>query len=271
MKMALLFALVVVGIIAPCRAQPGRNAGDETLGHIATTLWFNNHPDQILFGTNMRRQAMRFDTMPQTGENLHQRAMFEPDMETAIALLEKSTQLDPKLHNTVGWSYLVAYHDYPRALYHLNAYDDLTPNFDDMDNMAPVSYLKGLCYRNMGNHTEAVREFSRGIDSLVRKHGVEWVNYKYFVSRAISYSALGQFDKALIDLDLATRNCTHDSPLILYHKGRVFEGQGRPTDAKRAFTDAKFFWQANNAKGISQPEDDYNLVLEDDIDEALKK
>ncbi len=267
MKTGLLLLLLLLGFPTASLAQ----SGDYALGDIAMTFSYNRHTGHFFMGANTKQAAAQLDTMPNTAENLQQRAMFERDIAKAVAMLEKSTELDPKMHNTVGWSFLFAYRDYPRALRHLDAYDALTPNVDDTDGMSPVSYLKGLCYRNMGNHAEAVREFSRGIDSLATKHGSEWVNYKHYVTRAISYLALNQLDKALADLESAIKNSTSDSPLALYYKGKAFLQQGRTTDAKRAFQDAQFFWQANRVKGISQPEDQNNPVTEDDIDEALKQ
>lgn len=271
MKTLLLVMMIWVGSKLDSPAQSRTDAGDEQLGNVTMALMLNSRPDHLLFGSNWQKQLSRFDTMAQTGENLHQRAMFEHDTEKAIAMLEQCTQLDPKLHNTVGWSYLVEYRDFPRALHHLNAYDDLTPNFDDVDGMSPVSYLKGLCYRNMGNHVEAVRQFSKGIDSLAKKHGPEWVNYKHLVSRAVSYMALNQLGKALADLSAATENCTSDSPMILYFKGKLLQQQGQQIEARRIFQEAKFRWQANRVKGISQPEDDHNLVTESDLDDTLKQ
>ncbi len=265
MKMGLIL-LLWFGIAPVSLAQ----SGNEALTEIAMTLFWNHRTSHIFMGANAKQSMAILDTMAVTAEVLQQRAMFERDIEKAVVMLEKSTELDSKMHNTVGWSFLFAYRDYPRALRHLEAYDALTPNFDDTDVTSPVSYLKGLCYRSMGNHAEAVREFSKGIDSLAKKQGSEWVNYKHYVTRSISYLALNQSDKALADLDSAVKNSTSDSPLALYFKGKALLQQGRITDARRAFQDAQFFWQANRAKGISQPEDDTNLVTEEDIAEALK-
>ena len=215
-----------------------------------------------------------FDTMAVTGETMSQQASYHfmlLDYEKGVALTEKSTELDPKQHRDAGRTYMMTLHDYPRALRHLEAFDALTPDFDDSDGIAPISYLKGLCYRNMGNHSEAVRQFSKGIDSLAAKHGSEWVNYKHYVSRSVSYLAISQPDKALADLDSAMKNSTSESPLALYYKGKTLLQQGRTTGAKRAFQDAQFFWQANRVKGITQPEDYNNPVTEGDIEEALKQ
>lgn len=270
MKISILLLCLGLSIPARCVAQFG---GDD-LSQIAWTLSVNRHTGNFFMGLAGKRQVARFDTMAVTGRNIGQQAFYylmRQEYEKGVALLEKSTELDPKQHRDAGRTYMMTFHDYPRALRHLNAFDALTPDFDDTDGMAPISYLKGLCYRNMGNHTEAVRQFSQGIDSLAAKHGSEWVNYKHYVSRAISYMAIDQSDKALADLDSAMKNSTSESPLALYYKGNVYRRQGRTTDAKRAFEDARFFWQANRAKGISQPEDYNNPVTEADIEEALKQ
>lgn len=269
-------------------AQPA----DDPLNTIAATLYRNRHqsPTEL----HSRRQVAELENGPlrpfrRRGPNgtvteirdstelrlANQRArsfhyLIDRDFEQAVAMLEKAIQLNPKEHYAAARTYLRNLRDYPRALHHFDAYDALTPDFDDSDGLFPVSYLKGLCYRNMGNHAEAVREFSKGIDSLSRKHGSEWVNYKQYVSRAISYLAIGQPDKALADLDSADKNATSESPLVLYYRAKAYEQQGRPTDAKRELQDALFFWQANRVKGITQPEDTNNRITEQDIEDALK-
>ena len=270
MKISILLAMFGFGFCFSSVAQ----SGSDDLNQVAWMLSANRHTGQLFRGLGSKWQLARLDTIAVTGETMSQQAFYylmQQNYEKGVALLEKSTQLDPKQHRNAGWTYMMTLRDYPRALRHLNAFDALTPDFDDTDGISPVSYLKGLCYRNMGNHAEAVRQFSKGIDSLAKKHGSEWVNYKHYVSRAISYLSLNQPDKALIDLDSALKNSTSESPLALYHRGKAYQQQGRTADAKRAFQDAQFFWQANRVKGISQPEDYNNPVTEGDIDEALKQ
>jgi len=270
MKNSIFLLWLGLALSSRCVAQ----FGSDDLTLTAWTLSINRHTGNFFMGLGSKRQMARFDTMATTGRNMGQQAFYylmQQDYEKGVFFLEKSTELDPKQHRDAGRTYMNTLHDYPRALCHLDAFDALTPDFDDTDGIAPISYLKGLCYRNMGNHTEAVRQFSKGIDSLAVKHGSEWVNYKHYVSRAISYLVLNQPDKTLADLDSAMKNSTSESPLALYYKGKTLLQQGRTTEAKRAFQDAQFFWQANRVKGISQPEDYNNPVTEADIDEALKQ
>lgn len=270
MKTSILLVMLGFGFSANSVAQ----FGSDDLAQTVWTLSMNRHAGQFFMGLGSKRQLARFDTMAVTGETMSQQATYylmQHEYEKGIALLEKSTQFNPKQHRDAGWTYMMSFRDYPRALRHLDAFDALTPDFDDSDGIFPVSYLKGLCYRHMGNYGEAVRQFSKGIDSLAAKHGSEWVNYKQYVSRAVSYLAINQVDKALADLDSAMKNSTSESPLAFYYRGKAYQQQGRITDAKRAFQDAQFFWQANRVKGISQPEDYNNPVTEADIDEALKQ
>lgn len=262
------------------------------LGSVTQTLWLNQHPAMSQFHSKrlvaqlengplrpFRRRGANgefveiTDTTQMQLANLRSRAFhygLDYDFERMVAALEGAAQHDPKQHYEAARAYLRDLRDYPRALHHLDAYDALTPDFDDSDGLFPVSFLKGLCYRSLGNHAEAVQQFNKGIDSLAKKHGSEWVNYKQYVSRAVSYLALQQPGRALADLDSTARNLTADSPLVLYYKGKAYTQQGRPTDAKRAYQDAFFFWQANRVKGITQPEDTNNPITERDIEVELK-
>jgi tetratricopeptide (TPR) repeat protein len=288
MKTSLLLLLLCVGFPIASVAQ---FSGDE-LKDIAWTLSMNRHTDSFFVGLWSKRalessqlrpirrrtatggvEEIR-DSVQMKASNRRQRSfsyLMQQNYEQAVALLEESAALDPKEHFAAGRTYLRNLRDYPRALRHLDAYDALTPDFDDNDGIFPISYLKGLCYRNMGNHAEAVRQFSKGIDSLAAKHGAEWVNYKQYVSRAISYLSVNQPDKALGDLVIAQKNASPASPLVYFYKGKTLRQMGRMAEGKQAFQEAQFFWQANRVKGIGQPEDYNNPVIEEDIDEALKQ
>jgi tetratricopeptide (TPR) repeat protein len=290
MKTVIFFLLLLEAPFI-CSAQFD---GDK-LVDIASMLSINRHTNDVFVWLNSRRfmaqpgmrrsaafrQRTASGAIPthqdtaqidaRTSRELSFHYIQQQDFEKGVALLEKSTELDPKQHREAAWTYMMTFRDYPRALRHLEAFDALTPDLDDSDGISPISYHKGLCDRGMGNHAEAIRQFSKGIDSLAKKHGSEWVNYKHYVTRAISYLVLNQPDKALADLEAAQKNSTSESPLALYYTGKAYGQQGRTTDARRAFQDALFFWQANRVKGITQPEDYTNPVTEQDIEEALKQ
>lgn len=236
----------------------------------ATVLAMNRQTPTQFFFSGKREQA-RQDTISATGPNYRFRALkyvWQRDYEQAADWFEKTANLFPKEHGAVGEFYMSFLLDYPRALRHLDAHDALTPDFDDMINHNPVSYLRGLTYRNMGDHAKALEQFSTAIDPLENKHGTEWVNYRHYVSRAISYIATQQPEKALTDLEKAAKNFGR-STLVQYYRGKALLQLDRTTEARTAFQDASFFFKAQRAERNDDQEDRFNLLYESEIDEAI--
>ncbi|AQG81148.1 tetratricopeptide repeat protein [Spirosoma montaniterrae] len=227
-------------------------------------------PTQFFFST--KREQNRLDTATATGPNYRLRALnyvWLRHYEQAAQWFEKAAEHFPKEHGAAGEFYFTFLRDTDRALRHLNAFDALTVNFDDHINHNPVSYLRGLVYRDRGNHPKAIEQFCIAIDSLEKKHGAEWVNYRHYVSRAVSYLATQQPGKALLDLDKAAHNYPK-SPLVQYQRGVALRQLGRTAEARTALQDASFFYKQNRAQRGSYPqEDDNNPLFEPDIDAAI--
>lgn len=238
------------------------------------SLLATNRLSQSRFYFGTKREQKQLDTSSATVSNLRTRTynhLWQQDYEQASDWLEKLTTLYPKEHDTAGEIYLLTFKDYPRALRHFDAYDALTPAFDDIVGYNPVSYLKGLAWRGLNDHQKAINQFSIAIDSLVIKHGAEWVNYKHFVSRAISYIATKQPEKALLDLNLAAKNFTR-SALVQYHRGHALLLLNRMDEARTAFQEASFFVKALRAERTGDYlEDSFNPVYEAEIDDALNQ
>lgn len=234
----------------------------------------NNRPYEPAFSGATKRQKNYFDTLSSSAQHYRDQSFYylwQYDYEKATSWLEKTGDSYPKEQGMIGEIYLRHIKDYPRAIRHLDAYDALTPHFDDMISHNPVSYLRGLAYRGLNSHLKAIEQFCITIDSLSRKHGAEWVNYKHFVSRAVSYIATGQPNKALADLDQATKNFSR-SALVAYHRGRALLQLGRTVEARTAFQDASFFVKALRAQRAGDyQEDDFNPVYEEEIDEAINQ
>ena len=235
-------------------------------------LLAQNRATRFGFAYNTKREAARWDTAAITGENSRFRALsyvWQRNYELAAEWFEKTTALFPKEHGAAGEFYLRFLCDPARALRHLDAFDALTPTFDDIVNHNPVSYLRGLTFQYMGNHSGAIEQLSKAIDPLADKHGAEWVNYRHFISRAVSYVATNQPEKALADLDRANKNYGQ-SALVQYYRGRALQQLGRTAEAHTAFQDASFFFKAYRADHYEgAQEDEFNLLYEAQIDDAL--
>ncbi len=235
-------------------------------------LMAQNRATRFGFAYNTKRELARWDTMAVTAENYRFRAMnyvWQQEYEQAAAWFEKTTALFPKEHGAAGEFYLEFLKDPSRALHHLDAFDALTPTFDDVVNHNPVSYLRGLTFRYVGDHQKAIEQFSKAIDPLADKHGTEWVSYRHFIGRAVSYVAMNQPEKALIDLDKANKNYGQ-SALVQYYRGLALQQLGRVAEARTAFQDASFFFKAHRANHYEgTQEDEFNPLYEAQIDEAL--
>lgn len=245
--------------------------GERYLKDCASMLAANRKAQSMFFYSTKREKA-RLDTLSASSQNYRSRAfnyVWQRDYERAAVWLETTANQYPKEHGMVGEIYLSTLRDYPRALTHFGAYDALTPTFDDIVGYNPVSYMSGLAYRGLGDHKKAIEFFSKAIDSLAVKHGAEWVNYRHFVSRAVSYIATQQPEKALADLANSTKNFNR-SALVQYHRGRALLLLNRTAEARMAFQDASFFVKALRAERTGDyQEDNFNPVYESEIDEAL--
>ena len=246
--------------------------GERYLRDCASLLATNRVAQPMFFYTT-NRERLRLDTLSASSQNDRSRAfnyVWRKEYEQAASWLEKTANQHPKEHGIVGEIYLSTLRDYPRALAHFEAYDALTPTFDDIVGYNPVSYMSGLAYRGLGDHKKAIELFSKAIDSLAIKHGAEWVNYRHFVSRAVSYIATQQPEKALADLENATKNFNR-SALVQYHRGRALLLLNRTAEARTAFQDASFFVKALRVQRSGDyQEDNANPVYESEIDEVLK-
>ncbi|MBC8156382.1 MAG: tetratricopeptide repeat protein [Bacteroidetes bacterium] len=188
------------------------------------------------------------------------------DYDQAVAYYERACRLDPKFHGYTGWVYLEYMRDYPRALRHLNAYDSLTANPNDMTGDNPVLFLKGRAYSQLGDTDKAIEHYSLAIAHIEQTVGSEWVNYLFYVARGVAYLkdrpklALTNFDKAITNAP--------QSAMAHYHRGRALQRLDRLAEAKTAYTDAAFFLKTKPIERDVYFEH-FDAVYEPDITAAL--
>lgn len=239
----------------------------------ASMLAWNRTSAREYFYATKREKARR-DTLATTGENSRRTALhylWQHDYEQAATWLEATADRFPKEHGEVGVIYLTYLRDPLRALRHFDAFDALTPNFEDYIGNDPVSYERGLAYRQLAEHDKAIAQFTTAIELVEKKHGWEWVNYRHYVSRATGYIALGQPEKALADLEKAAR-IYRQSAVVPFQRGRALAQMNRRSEALSAYQDALFFFREKRAKnGFGSSEDRANPLAESEIDEAINR
>jgi tetratricopeptide (TPR) repeat protein len=136
----------------------------------------------------------------------------------AIAALEKAIQLDPTYNGYYGWVLLYYYHDYEKALKHLEIYDALTPQFNDAAVGEDIHFLKGLAYLQLKNYEAAILEFDQNIKHYTKTFGKKWTNPYCSFYKGRCYQALNKLKKANLAFDTAIKidsNCTE----AYYYKG----------------------------------------------------
>ena len=155
----------------------------------------------------------------------------------AKEMLDSALSLSSEIHGYYGWISLYYHRNYSKALYHLEEYDKLTPNFSDAPVGEDIHFLKGLCFMQLSEYGKAVEEFKLNIKEVEKSSGNDWINpYSYFYLgrclhkmdkfekaigcynnaiklyesssesyfyKALSYLELGEKEKAIINLEVA--------------------------------------------------------------------
>lgn len=131
------------------------------------------------------------------------------------------------------WSNFIVGLSYERSIKRLNEYDDLTPNQPDFCWGEHINFLKGLCYKQMGDYGNSIKEFN----TLIEYEG-EYVDVYGYVYRGISYMNLEQYSDAISDFDLAIKQ--YDKCAMAYfYKGFCYEKLGNLKLAKEQYYTAQ--------------------------------
>jgi tetratricopeptide (TPR) repeat protein len=100
----------------------------------------------------------------------------------SIQALEKSLAINAsEMEGYYGWVLLYYFRDYEKSLKHLNHYDDLTPNATDAPVGENIHFLKGLCYYQLNQYENSIKEFEKNEKFEVEHFGQKNCNsYIYF-------------------------------------------------------------------------------------------
>lgn len=117
----------------------------------------------------------------------------------AIQALEKSLAINAKeVEGYYGWVLLYYYRDYEKSLKHLNHYDNLTPQDVDAPVGENIHFLKGLCYYQMNQYQNAIKEFELNEKFEVSHFGQKNCNTYIYFYIARNYEKLNDFKNAEI-------------------------------------------------------------------------
>lgn len=115
----------------------------------------------------------------------------------AIQALEKSLAINAtEMEGYYGWVLLYYFRDYKKSLKHLNHYDDLTPTTTDAPVGENIHFLKGLCYYQLNEYQNAIKEFKINEQFEVSHFGQKNCNTYIYFYIARNYEKLNDIKKA---------------------------------------------------------------------------
>lgn len=154
----------------------------------------------------------------------------------------KAVALDPEgWQGWRGYLYLYFYRDYERAIHDFNTIDSLTPNFVDYPQSQSVHFMRGICYLQLGNYEKAIEYFDMHIAHETKEAGIDFIEAKAFLYKAIAHWKSGDMQKAKETLDLGVsvddKNADLYFWLAKYHRemGEDAKAKGYIEQAKKQF------------------------------------
>jgi tetratricopeptide (TPR) repeat protein len=161
----------------------------------------------------------------------------------SIQALEKSLAINAKeVEGYYGWVLLYYYRDYEKSLNHLNHYDSLTPNDVDAPVGENIHFLKGLCYYQLNQYQNAIKEFEVNEKFEVSHFGKKYCNSYIYFYMARCYEKSADLKNAEFYYKKAVKQSQFPVEASFY-LGSLYIRNGKPEAGKKllkkALTHAK--------------------------------
>lgn len=162
------------------------------------------------------------------------------DFVTWRKYMDKAVALQPtRTLDVRGWCRFKFLRDYEGALEDLKRFDSLShfASKHTGDGTYSLNVVMALCERELGNYSNAVLYFSRGIDSIFYTKGKDFIGLFDFLHRAVLKLRQRDYTGALSDLNQQEKVCRNYVETS-YYKGIVYRALGKHKLARRQFQNA---------------------------------
>ena len=185
--------------------------------------------------------------------------------------VDKAVALKPMEYLGVrAWCRFKFLHDYEGALSDLLQLDTLTQFNPGQsgDGSYDLHIVMALCERESGHYKNAFHYFSIGIDSVLRRKGIEWVGLYDYLHRAVMRMRIKDYTGALSDLDRQIDKYPKFAETY-YYRGQVLLLTGHKEEAKMAFDKSKLLFISEGYHLHDPYCEMFDEVCLEDIENAL--
>ncbi|MEM9546266.1 MAG: tetratricopeptide repeat protein [Bacteroidota bacterium] len=164
-----------------------------------------------------------------------------------------------------AYCWLYFYRDYEMVLKEVERFDAFTPNFVDYPQATSVNYMRGICYLQLGRYEEAVDALTLHLNMEVKDVGHQYIDAMPYLTLAMSYHKLGQYEAAdsLYSLGILYNSTTSD---LYFYKAQNLIKLDRKEEALSNLNLATewFYKGSRNARPYVE---EFFAIYEEDLDE----
>lgn len=147
-------------------------------------------------------------------------------------LYAKAVELDPL--TWLGWRgymFLYYYRDYNRAIKDFDALDPLTPNFVDYPQAQSIDFMRGIAYLGLDDYDTAIEYLDKYIEYESESIGIEYIDDKAMLYKAIALFKQEKISEALKVIDLAN-SYSFKSSEYYFWKAKCLTKQNQKEEAR---------------------------------------
>ena len=163
-----------------------------------------------------------------------------------------------------AYCWLYFYRDYAMALKEVDQCDALTPGIVDYPQSTSVNYMRGICQYFLGDYKEAQQSLSAHLEKEATDVGHEYIDALPYLSLAMTYHKMDNFEKADSLFDLGILHNENSSDLYYYKAMNLME-MDQLLDARIALENAELLYN-NGAKNQRPYVEEFFAIYQEDLD-----
>jgi Tetratricopeptide repeat len=158
--------------------------------------------------------------------------MIRGEYVEGLSYLEKAVSIDPFYYlGNRAWYRMRYLHDYKGAIADLDRLEKVAGHTLVYVTNAHMYMLKGLAYKELGDHQKALELYNIAIDEQIKAKGADWIGVHDYLFRGILKFEMGNHEDAIADFDLQQKQYELLADTY-YYRGMALALVGRKEEAR---------------------------------------